>query len=248
MFFILSKLLYFLILPFSWILVVLIWSVFTKRPRLKSRLQKATIVLILFFSNPWLTHLAIQTLEKEATHLSKNYAVGIVLSGMLVSGIGVPEQIHLNGGADRIIEAVRLYRRGSIEKILISGGKANINFPSENEGKNLVELVTSLGVPETAIILENSSRNTFGNAKYTAELLGDQSGDLLLITSSFHMRRSEACFLKQEMKFDTYPVDFRTPNEFKWTHLIPHAAAFENWNLVIKELVGSIVYKLVGYT
>lgn len=229
-------------------MVIFVWSLLTRRPRLKNRLQKTALLLILLFSSPWLTHLAIQTLEKEASPLTKNYDVGIVLSGMLESGIGVPQQIHLNEGADRIIEAVRLYKKGTIQEILISGGKADINFPSENEGENLVELVKSLGIPDTAILLENRSRNTFENARYTAELLGSQPGSLLLITSAFHMKRSSACFSKQGLKFDTYPVDFRTPNEFKWVHLIPSSSAFENWNLVIKELVGSIVYKLVGYT
>ena len=228
--------------------MIFVWSLITKRSVLKVRLRKIASSLIILFSNPWLTHKAILALEERPVEIYKTYEVGIMLSGILESGINEPGQIHFGQGADRIIETIRLYKKGDIQKILISGGKSDINFPTENEGRNLVQLVRSLGVADSDIILENRSRNTFENAKYTAELLEDQTGNFLLITSAFHMKRSAACFKKQGVDFDIYPVDFRAANEFGWIQLIPQASALENWNLVIKELVGSMVYKLVGYT
>jgi len=247
MFFILSKILYFLILPFSWIVIGLVWSVVTKNPTWQRRCRKIAVWVIIIFSNPWLSHQAFELLEEKPVLLKKSYSVGIVLSGMVETGINIPGQTHLSQSADRIIEAVKLYNQGTIQKILITGGKAEINFPNENEGENLVNLLKSLGVPDTAILLENRARNTFENAKFTKELLGDQSGDYLLITSAFHMKRASACFRKQNFDIDTYPVDFQVPTEFSWSQLIPKSSAFENWNTVTKEMVGLIVYKMVGY-
>jgi len=203
--------------------------------------------LIIVFSNPWLSHRALKLLEEKPVRLTKSYSVGIVLSGMVETGIKIPGQAHLSQSADRIIEAVKLYNQGTIQKILITGGKADISFPDENEGADLVNLLTSLGVSDTAILLENKARNTFENAKFTRDLLGDQSGDYLLITSAFHMKRASACFRKQNFDIDMYPVDFQVPTEASWSQLIPKSSAFENWNTVTKEMVGLIAYKIVGY-
>ncbi|MCP4456821.1 MAG: YdcF family protein [Cytophagales bacterium] len=219
----------------------------TKNPRRKSRLRIVAVIFILLFSNPWLSHVVIRSMEEEPVQLQKNYRIGIVLSGMLESGITITDQIHLAQGADRIIEAVRLYNRGAIQNILISGGKADINFPEENEGEKLVELVRSMGVPDSAIMLENQSHNTFENAKFTGRLLANDTSDLLLITSAFHMKRALACFTKQNIKVDTYPVDYRAPSDFRWAHMVPKSSALENWNMVIKEIVGLIAYKVAGY-
>ncbi len=236
-----------MILPFSWIVMIFGWSFLTKHPNRKRLLRKVTFLLIIIFSNPWLTHKAIEILEEKPVLPQRSYDIGIVLSGMLKTGMNLPEQIHLSQGADRIIEAIRLYKSGVIKKILITGGKADINFPEENEGDILADLVRSMGVPDSAIILEARARNTFENAKFTSELLGNNSENLLLITSAFHMKRAASCFRKQQLKFDIYPVDFMAPSKFNWSDMIPRSSALENWNMIIKEIVGLIIYRMVGY-
>ena len=47
-------------------------------------------------------------MEEEPVQLKQKYEVGIVLSGMLESGVSITNQIHLAQGADRIIEAISL--------------------------------------------------------------------------------------------------------------------------------------------
>ena len=54
-----------------------------------------------------------------------------------------------------------------------------------------------MGIPENDIIIENKSRNTHENAFYTGQLFeknGFSKSNNLLITSSMHMRRAQACF------------------------------------------------------
>ncbi len=246
-FFVLSKILYFLILPFSWITLLAGWSLFTNNPKLKRRLKKVVLAVFMVFSNPWLSHQAMIGLEVSPKELTKTYEAGIVLSGIVASGIHIESQIQLGEGADRIIEAVKLYHDGKIKKILISGGKADIKYPKDDEGLQLVSLATQLGIPSEDIIWENKSRNTYENAQYSAEMLKMNDGEKLLITSSFHMRRAMACFENAGIAVDPYPVDYRVPSNFKWAYLIPSSEAFKTWNIVIKELVGTIVYRMVGY-
>ena len=59
------------------------------------------------------------------------------------------------------------------------------------------ELLIRLGVPDSAIIVEPASRNTYENALFTREILKEKYPNatprLLLITSAWHMRRSMGC-------------------------------------------------------
>ena len=53
-------------------------------------------------------------------------------------------------------------------------------------------------MPETALILENSSRTTYENAAMTEDQLKARGiGKILLVTSALHMPRAMAAFAKQ---------------------------------------------------
>lgn len=160
----------------------------------------------------------------------------------------VPEnQFHLQEGADRIIEAVRLYHEGSIDRILISGGAADINNPEYNEGLSLARLAMDLRVLEEDILLENQSRNTYENAKFSKNVIPENDQDFLLITSAFHMPRALRCFEKQGISVQPYPVDFQVDSSTTFSDFLPSDKALRKWNILIKELVGLVTYKLLGY-
>lgn len=101
-------------------------------------------------------------------------------------------------------------------------------------------------------MVEDASRNTYENALYSKNLLsqqGEVEQQYLLITSAFHMPRAKACFDKVGLDVDTFSADFRT-DEHKFTPdvlLIPSSAAIGNWEIVIRELLGMVAYKLRGY-
>jgi hypothetical protein len=63
------------------------------------------------------------------------------------------------------------------------------------------------------------------------------------------MPRSKACFEKIEMPIDCFPTDYYG-SEFYWsptTTILPNTSALHKWNILIKEWVGIIAYKLSGY-
>lgn len=247
MFFILSKVLYFLILPFSWIFLAFALSWVIRHPIRKRQLRKLTLVLLIVFSNPALSNAVLGFLEAQPQPIpeQKKYAYGVVLTGMAEPGINHPDQYHLSAGADRIIEAVRLYKKGVIEKMVISGGAASLEYPEHNEGIAITKLAEELGVNGADIIHENQAKNTYQNALHTAKIVDETS--LLLITSAFHMPRARGCFEKQRLKFDVYPVDFRARPSYTIKDLVPSLHAMDQWHTVTKEIVGLIVYKMMGY-
>ena len=246
MFFLLSKLLYYLILPFSWICIAFIWFFLSNNPRRKNQLSIFCLLTGLVFSNGYLANKALSKLEFDTASLNEEYELGILLTGITRHGVGVPNQFHLMDGADRLTETIRLYNAGTIKKILISGGAADIHNPKENEGINLVNLALDLGVEPNDIILENQSKNTYENAKYSAPMVRAYSSSVL-ITSAFHMRRAEACFAKQNLSPALYAVDFQTPDKTNFSDFLPSTLAFQKWDIVIKEIVGLSSYWMMGY-
>jgi uncharacterized SAM-binding protein YcdF (DUF218 family) len=90
-----------------------------------------------------------------------------------------------------------LYKAGKAPLIVVSGGNV---FPQDNvrsESYYMKEILVELGVPGDSILLDEGSRNTHENAIETEKILKARGiNKILLATSSFHMPRAFAVFLK----------------------------------------------------
>lgn len=250
MFFVLSKTLNILINPVVWILMLLILALISRNR--KGRYLIASIAALLFFSNPIISSISMNWLEIAENPVQKKYEVGVVLGGMTNGNVKTEGQVSLSEGVDRLTEAIRLYHLGYIDKLIISGGSGSLVNRESNTSSLIGELAVTLGVQKKDLFLELDSRNTFENAKFTKSVLDEQmhEGEVLLITSAFHMKRSLGCFKKQQIEAVAYPVDYRSSDGDIWLNYefwIPSAGAIETWNIIIKELVGMVAYKLVGY-
>ena len=74
--------------------------------------------------------------------------------------------------ADRLWEAVRLWRNGTIEKILITGDGTSIVQPDGTSTEKLfLQYMEEMGIPQKVFILEKQALNTRQNALFTAEIL-----------------------------------------------------------------------------
>jgi len=251
MFFILSKLLIFLLNPLLWVVVGLILGWKNMQKKSGTIFIKLSVIVLLLFSNPFLANLAIKYLEekpitKDSLPLSD---VGIVLTGMVHSNQKPTDQIHFNEAADRIVETLKLYEFDIIDKLIISGGSGELLNQEERESIKLKDFFVN-NIKSKDLIIESQSRNTFENALKTKELLEKMNlsdRTIILITSAFHMKRALACFKKQELDVIAYPVDYRhkevTP-DIAW--ITPSSGSLSDWNLIIKEMVGLWVYQLTG--
>jgi len=71
-----------------------------------------------------------------------------------------------------------------------------------------------------------------------------------LITSAFHIPRSLGCFRKAGLNVQPYSVDFYSNDrKFDLDNLIvPSASALEKWSLLIHEICGFLIYKIMGFS
>ena len=140
--------------------------------------------------------------------------------------------------ANRLLTCLQLYHQLKVP-IVLSGGQVFRTTGPEAEIAKATLL--GIGVPSAKLIVENQSRNTTENAKFTKKIL-DQLGfhRPVLVTSAFHMPRAVNEFTRAGVAVLPYPTGYRvnTRQEFEFRKLIPTAEALENTSLALKEYLG----------
>lgn len=165
--------------------------------------------------------------------------VAVVLGGG-VSGPRPPERPDpdLGAAADRVWHAARLYHTGKVKQLLLSGGKVRTGDGSEAQAMR--QFLRDLGVPDSAIWMEQDSQNTADNAHRTALWLQKQQiSRITLVTSALHMPRARAAFERAGLLVDPAPTDFEViPMPFDLQGLLPDSGALNGSARAMKEMVG----------
>lgn len=251
MFFVLSKILLFLLNPLVWISVCLLYAVWTKRSKRKQRSLILGTVLLFIFSNQFLCNQAFKWWESSPTTITKKYDVAVLLGGYRDrSPITEDDRFVFGEAANRFTQALELYQDGKVEYILLTGGRSDLLARSEREAPMAAQLLKKFNVPDSSIIVEARARNTYENAQFSKQLLDSlEYKNCLLVTSAFHTRRASACFDKANINYDIYPTDYRQvklPHELSF-YLQPSATALSDWKLLMKEWFGFLAYKIMDY-
>ena len=164
---------------------------------------------------------------------------GGIIDGVVdMTGTGIPT-LEMQG---RILTCVRAFRKFHIP-IIISGGQP---FKKRTPEYVIVRrFLLDLGVPDSMIIVEKRSKDTWENARYSA-LICKKKGfkKALLITSAYHMKRAIFCFKRAGMDIIPFPANFFTSpgKEYIWKDFLPHN--FLNTYRAIHEYLGIIFYKI----
>jgi uncharacterized SAM-binding protein YcdF (DUF218 family) len=252
MFFILSKLLSFLISPIVWIFFLLVLAVISKNHKRKKKILIINLVLLFIFSNGFIQNEIFKLWEIPAIKISegKKFKFGIVLGGLSWEDTEL-KRIQFVRGGDRLFQAIDLYKNNCIEKILFTSGSAQLDKPEAVEAFPVQKYLLSIGMPDSSIVIESSSKNTYENALFSSKIINDRNvkDTCLLITSAFHMRRAVACFEKLKIPVKAYSTDrYSGMRQFNIDMLfIPSAQVLLAWDIMFHEIFGYITYKAVGY-
>lgn len=253
MFFTISKITAFLLNPLTWIVILFVAALFVKNARRKKRVSIAGVVCLIMFTNPAIIDNLLRTWEEPYQLMDKkaSYRAGIVLGGGMVTIDQKHDRLIFHENTDRFLQGLHLYENGQIQKIILSGGAGNLVFRQFLEASLIKRYLLEIGVPAEDILIDSSSDNTHQNAVNVAKIINEQGrgGDYLLITSSLHMKRAKACFAKQGIITTAYPTNkmvgpHRTDVGY---YLIPSAGALVRWEKFLHELLGYIVYAIMGY-
>lgn len=255
MFFLFSKLFFFLTKPLNWILLGATRATLVNNQWKRKKAITFVLLTALFFTNPLCFNIVAKWWEPTLIPLQsiQTHDIAIVLGGFTRSGLHrVDDRYTASAANPRITVAMELYRLGKVKKILVSSGDGAVfRRTPEPEADEVKAFLVRTGIPEEDIIIENASRNTRDNAVFTKALVDEKfpRSKCLLITSGSHMPRSIACFEKAGLSCTAFPADNkaeRITNEPR-TWLSPDPQYLEFWQFLIKEWIGYAVYKMVGY-
>ena len=175
----------------------------------------------------------------------------VVLGGAVEADTSIGRnQITVNDAGEREIALADLARRYPQARLVFSGGAGSTREDAVSEAEIVSRYADTLGVPRNRLILEQQSRNTHENAVFSARMVQPKPGERwLLVTSAWHMPRAVGCFRKAGFDVTAYPVDYRT----NWPRDATRFASFASdglgeLDIGVKEWIGLIAYKLAGYT
>lgn len=252
MFFLFSKVLLFMISPFVWAMILLLFALFTKKPNRKRNYLIFSFLVLLLFSNEFLYSEAGRTWEAKPTKIENldKYDYAVLLGGFSSYDTAY-SKISFTEAADRFCQTLQLYQQKKVKKIFISGGTGSILHQDLTEADKAKSFLLSLNVPETDIIIEAVSRNTHENAVNTASYLKKHAPNTscLLVTSAMHMNRAMGCFKKEGLNVTAYPTNFLIGRrKFDFDILVlPKPYILSRWDALIKEWIGYFSYKIAGY-
>ena len=246
MYFVLSKILLFLLYPAFWVFIVFVIALLVRDRRRKQRWLIVAVILLYIFSTPLFLNLFARawSIKAPLAKAAEVYSCAIVLGGY--TSIHQNGDGYFNGASDRFIEGVKLFNLGIVTHLLISGGNGNLVPGKFREANWTKKQLLIFKVPDSSILVENNSRNTIENAVFSKQIL-QKSGlkpPYLLITSDFHMRRAFMIFKKEGVQVVPYPCDYSVgQGRISFGDLLPDGISWGQWNIYLKELVGYVVDK-----
>ena len=175
----------------------------------------------------------------------------VILGGALNPDLTMARgQIAIGNEAERFTEVAAIARRYPSARIVFSGGTGSIAPDALPEARYVKPLLESFGIPASRITLEDRSRNTEENARFSKELVQPRPGERwALVTSGIHMPRAVGCFRRAGFEVEAYPVDYRTYGPGRLLFFNGRLAdGLSHTDAAIREWVGLVVYWLTGRT
>lgn len=153
-----------------------------------------------------------------------------------------------DSSASRVLEAARVFRLLPDALVVSSGGVAPGARDRVPEGIVMRTMLLQLGVPDSHIVVETTSRDTHDEAVILAPMLRSRGiADVVLVTSDIHMRRSIGTFRAAGVQaVPAIAPDPRT--QMQWSDwILPSGPGLDCSARVVHELVGLPYYWARGW-
>lgn len=249
MFFVVSKIVSFLLKPFFYILLLFGLSLLDRFKPWASKMRGIAVILLFFFGNHVIFNEILNLWEVEPIS-AKPTATVVVLGGYTTYDHG-RNRMGFNEAAERFIFPLQMLCSGKTQRLILTGGSGNVLRRDYFESSAAKAFALEFGLADSQLLMDDKSRNTWENAVETKKILDSlhEKQPVLLVTSAIHMRRSMACFKKAGVNFIPYAVNFQShaDRRYSWEAiLLPSPGTLSRWDALIHEWVGYLAYKLTG--
>jgi len=212
-----------------------------------------SLVLMLLFSMPVVTGMLMSGLQTYPAITEQNLKKALNdADALVVLGGGqrrMTPEFEQDTVSEYTLERVRyaawLAKRTGLP-LIISGGKRS------KDSLPVSELMQEVLQKEFVAIvddIETTSRNTFENARYTAEVLNKHKmKKIALVTHAWHMPRAKKAFEHFDIQVIPAPTAFYGQSKtLSVSDFIPSTNALNYSNIAFREIVGQFWYDLVYY-
>jgi uncharacterized SAM-binding protein YcdF (DUF218 family) len=263
MFVFLSKLIPLFVYPVGLVCIFLVAAlILRKRPRWQTTLIVLSLVVLFVGGNRFISMALCRSLEWQYLPSGEIPKADVIV--VLGGGTEAAEQprpmVELNSAGDRVLYGAELFLQGKAPNILLSGGNITwMDGKASTPAYEMSQIMHMMGVPDSALWLQDQSQNTYEDAAFSAKILREKGiTRIILVTSAQHMPRSVALFKKQGFEVIPAPVDFRVTQE-SWNNLFeanladqlvglfPTVSNISGTSSAMKEYIGFWVYRLRGW-
>lgn len=209
----------------------------------------SAVFVLLFVGQGWMPGLFLNGLQSTPPLQQVDWKERNVIVVLGIGSVKWPNQLYLTThplGFSRLHEAARLYFlcKQALKScsILASGGDPQGNGISEAEvmKRELLEIA----LPESDILIESKSKNTFQNAQFSSELLRSQNfNQTIVVTSGIHLGRAVLYFSHFNIHALGSPSDRLEPIP----SLFPIAHNFAFNDIAIHEYSGFLRYRFYNW-
>jgi uncharacterized SAM-binding protein YcdF (DUF218 family) len=174
----------------------------------------------------------------------------IVLGGAIDDQVSAARQETIfNEGGERLTEAVVLAKRYPQARVVYTSGSSSFTGAASTEALQARKLMSQMGIAPERVTIEDKSRNTDENARFTAAIVHPQpSQRWIVVTSAFHIPRSMGIFEKAGFHPIAYPVSFRTrgrwPDDLRLR--FDPTRNLRTFDIAVHEWVGLLAYWASG--
>lgn len=213
--------------------------------------KKKNGALLLLFALVLLYGFSIQPVSNYLSYqLEKNYIgsqpvedqtldVIVVLGGGLYDIRGINKTFPHETTIARLVHAVKMYQHYHAN-YLVCSGKGNSKI---SEAELMAQMADDFGIPKTRIRIESKSENTYQHAVEFNKMFIDKDIKVGLVTSAYHMKRSEAQFRKFIKNVQPLPAGYlyATPKS-PAVRYIPQSHWLLNNAIIFREHLGRLWY------
>ncbi len=251
MFFVVSKIYWILASPIRLLLIVAIVGVILSARRHAQAGPALALTALALLAAAAMTPLGFLLVAPLEDRFPEPPADLAAPDGIIVLGSAVNDEISSARGqtvlaeGDRATEAAILAKRYPAARVVYSGGSGSLIPTVSTEALAARRLLADLGVDPARVTLEDRSRNTEENARFTAALVHPQpSQRWLLVTSAFHMPRAMGAFEKAGFNVIAFPVGYRTLGRgygLLWES--DPARSLRTFEIALREWIGLAAYR-----
>lgn len=257
MFFVLSKVLWFFVVPLNVLFLLLVigapllWTRWQRIGRWLISVAAAFAIFLVLVPVGGNFSLWLENRFPSNPQLPEKVDGIVVLGGALQARISAKRNtLALSSSVERIVEFGGLAEKFPSAKLIFTGGSGSLLDQEFKEADYATPFLRRLGVAPERVIFENQSRNTYENATFSFDLAAPKDGETwVLITSAAHMPRAVGCFRKAGWSgLIPYPVDYSYAGDETFGPPLTIGSGSGRISKALHELLGLTFYYLTGKT